>query len=179
MSQGDQLVFQDDSKVDRLVGTLHDQQATVGHVLTVQADQSIAAAAGGGGGSVEGGYSGNPVAVADGTVERLTWDVLANGTDLLDRSTANLPTFIADGTYAVTILVSGDALTVNGYATVVATVTPFFGTGAETQHPGNTWSVAGVLIASAGDTLSVSVTNNDGVSSRNFNIAAAIVVKLA
>lgn len=45
---GDQFEFVDESEIARLVGTLHDPGATVGDVLTVQADKSIKAAAGGG-----------------------------------------------------------------------------------------------------------------------------------
>jgi len=49
----DELTFEDQSGAGRLTGTLHDPAATVGHVLTVQADHSIAAQAGGVGGGVQ------------------------------------------------------------------------------------------------------------------------------
>lgn len=49
---GDQLRFVDDSGDTRLAGQLVDDGATVGDVLTVQSDGSLAAAAGGGSSSV-------------------------------------------------------------------------------------------------------------------------------
>lgn len=50
---GDKFEFVDESEVTRLTGTLHDPAATVGQVLTVQADKSIKAAAGGASGGVQ------------------------------------------------------------------------------------------------------------------------------
>lgn len=52
---GDTFEFDDHSGAGRLSGTLHDPHATVGQVLTVQADKSIAAAPGGG--SMPGGLA--------------------------------------------------------------------------------------------------------------------------
>jgi hypothetical protein len=132
---------------------------------------------GGGGSAVEGDYSGNTVTVTNGAFTRLTWDALSGGTELLDRSTADSPTFLADGTYAVTVELGGDALTVAGYAVAQ------MGAGAcvasaYTQDPTQGWSVSGVFIAQQGDGLYVAVMNNDGASSRDFSIGFGVVVKL-
>jgi len=104
---GDQIIFEDDAGIERLVGTLHMQPtANPGDVLTVQQDRSIAAAAGGGGG---------------GGVQVVT--VPLDSADILDIF--NTPVILVAGTPGTMTVVVGVSLV------YLAGVTPY------TDHGGS------------------------------------------
>ena len=126
-------------------------------------------------------YTGSNVSIADAAAAPLTWDVISSGADLLDRSAPAAPTFRVGGIYSVAVVVTGDALTAAGYAVcaVASGATGGFSFGAGyTEAPADTWGASGVIIAAAGDTLAVNVTNHDGAAPRNFSIGSAVLVKL-
>jgi hypothetical protein len=122
-------------------------------------------------------YTGDPLSIANNTQANLPWTDLAGGTELLDRTDPANPTFLEDGTYAVTLNVVGDALTANGYATAILyddTLTIVN----ESLHPNRQFGVTAVVVAAAGDGLVAAVHNFDGASARSFSIDTAVVVKL-
>lgn len=159
-----------------IVGTLHDPGATVGDVLTVNADKSISAKPGSAP-PAQAVYTGASVLIGDGGADSLTWDTLASGTELLDRSAPGNPVFLAAGVYGVTVNVTGDALTAAGFA--VARITAPQSSHAYTQSPVQGWSVSLVVSVAAGASLIAQVLNHDGAAARNFHIDSAVVVKLA
>ncbi len=166
--------------IARLTGELEfDVPATPGEVLTADNPASTASFAAGAVATVQAVYQGNAVNIGNGASANLTWDTLSTGTALLDLTDPANPTFLTDGTYAVTALFVGDALTAAGYAAGQLTVAGAALALNETQNPADTWSTSGTVVASAGDILDAPVVNEDGVSARNFNIRSAVVVKLA
>lgn len=169
--------------IARLTGELEfDVPATPGEVLTANNPALTAGfAALPIGAGVQAVYTGNNVSVADAATDPLTFDTLASGTALLNITAPAAPTFLTAGTYAVSVVFTGDALTAAGYAVgaVTSGATGGFSFGAGyTQSPPDTFGASGVCVAAAGDTLAAELTSHDGASARNFSIAAAVVVKL-
>lgn len=167
----------DTGGVERLVGQLKAVGGATNDVPTQQASGLLLQAPGGGGGSaVQAVYSGTSVSVLNGAADNLTWDTLASGTELLDRTDPANPTFLAAGTYAISVVFTGDALTAAGYAIGQVSAPVTFGAG-YTPVPAATWGASGTVIVAEGDTLNASLVNQDGASARNFNIDVAVVVK--
>lgn len=124
-------------------------------------------------------YGGDVVSVPDGATFAMPFTTLISGTELLDRSTPDAVTVLAAGTYALTVSIYGDALTAAGYAVVeidAIGVNPMVS--GHTQSPAKQWGVTAVFVAAASDPVAVLVSNFDGVSARDFNLASAVLVKL-
>jgi len=176
------------SGTETLSGTLKAVGGALGDVPTQQADGFLAQAAGGGSGPVGAIYSGNAVTIANTASGNLTWDTLAAGTDLLDRSTPGSPKFLAAGTYAVTASVRASALTAAGWATVSLSVvslsSSFTAETAIGPSPATLVVVTAVIVVTDADIgfssgPVIQVTNLDGAASRDFTLNAAEIVKLA
>ncbi len=130
------------------------------------------------------GTNGNVVSIADGANGDLTFDVLDGGDTLLDLTAPAAPTFIAAGVYALIVGIVPAALTVGGYYTAFVR-----GLGIESPNVDSPPSSAGnptpkvVLVAvgkvGAGDPLTVTVVNHDGVASVDFAAAEANIVRLS
>lgn len=126
-------------------------------------------------------YAGNIVNVADNATGILTWDTLASGTELFDRSNLVAPAFLTAGAYAITVVAEcQQALTAAGNASFFLSNSAAAGQAIFTR---STLPFGGVILSqvqifAAGDTLQLSVTNNDGAVARDFDISGAIVVKL-
>lgn len=185
---GDTFNIEDESGIERLIGTIHDPAATVGDVLTVQADKSIAAQVEGGGSMpVMGQYAGSGVTVADGADEQLTWDTLGFGTELLDRTDPANPLFLSNGTYAVTVCVITSApLTIGGFVNTALVLADAGAIGATTsEHPEGGGSPGGLILTVVGVVadntvpLALFCHNADGAASRQFRLQGGQIVKLA
>lgn len=157
--------------------------ATPGEVLTANNPASTAGfAAGGGSVPVSASYSGNAVTAPNGMATGLTFDSLDVGTDLLDRTDPANPTFLAAGTYAVTVEIASTApLTAAGYALLQFEILGTDGVSIRSYSaaPDLGFGASITGIAATGTLLTVFVRNFDGASSRDFLLEQCLVVKLA
>lgn len=158
---------------------LVDAAATVGDVLTVQSDKSVAAEPGGGSQPVQAIYDGNVVTIANNAQGSLTFDSLNSGTPLLDISTPDAPTFLEAGTYAITGGYSASvALTAGGFC--VASINSNAAANMTAVHPDLAGEVLPLtLVAEAGAPCGLTIINKDGVEARDFALSGFVIVKLA
>jgi hypothetical protein len=124
-------------------------------------------------------YDGDSVLIANGANAYLPFTNLDTGVDLLDRSDPLACTVLADGTYAISVDVGGDALTAGGHSQFDI-VLPSIGAGATVTSlfPDEQFSASIVAVLAAGDAVRVLARNDDGVAARNLGIFGAVVVKL-
>ncbi len=128
----------------------------------------------------QGLYDGDGVTIANGASELLTFDRV-DGDALLDISDVENPTFVAAGTYAITVqATAGAPLTSGGFCGVFVSVGGHSVAVAEGAHP-ETVPAAAVCVTQAdqGDTLNVTVFNFDGASTRTFVLGLGLIVKIA
>lgn len=133
-------------------------------------------------------YSGNPLTIANGAQAYLTWDTLASGTELLDRSTPQFPVVLADGVYQLVVQIAASGMTAGGFAFIQAQLTgsPMGGSESDAYFPAQLVPVgispgsATILVPMlAGDSVGVSVSNLDGAVSRDFYIFDADLIKVS
>jgi hypothetical protein len=148
----------------------------------VEFDGEASPAPGGGSMPEQAIYSNSTgVDIPNGGSVNLGWATLNDGADLLDRTDPTLPTFLEDGTYALTVAIIGDApntpggyslatLFASGFQTLVAIPTP---------DPSQTWGASAVFKAAAGDNVGIEVENFDGAATHNYALNSAYLVKLA
>lgn len=130
--------------------------------------------------------TGGATTIADNDSAALAW-AKDLGDDLLDLTDPTLPTAVADGVYAVTVLVIPQPLTVAGFYVLTVELDPG-GDGAFTQQTsvpstaGNTRPVAScglTYFVPAGGQIVAQVLNHDGSASRDFDISLAVVQRIA
>jgi hypothetical protein len=150
-------------------------------------DGEASPAPGGGSMPVQGTYSGNAVTIANGASENLTWDTLAAGTELLNRSVPDSPLFLAAGTYAVSCSIQVSDLTANGKAALNLEFNSLVSAAyfpAYLVAPGVLMTITAVVVITDADlgfgpNPVLSVHNQDGAASRDFSIQNATIVKLS
>lgn len=143
-----------------------------------------------GGGSVpaQETLSGDPVTIVASGNANLTWDTKGSGNDLLDLSTPDAPTVIADGVYAVTIQVNPHftspltvgatfqaILSLNSELDVAFTTADSSPASVANAQPCVSLTVVSQM--TAGDAINAQVTNWDGAASVDYVLSNAIVQK--
>lgn len=124
-------------------------------------------------------YFGSLVSVAAGASAPLPWTTLASGVDLLDRSTPDSPTFLADGLYALMLsVVAGDHFPSPLAAQVTCDVyrTPMLGSALAQSIV--TLPIVG-LFGAGGSAQVLLARASDGGGAIHFGLTLTAIVKLA
>lgn len=143
----------------------------------------------GNGGSqpVFGIYSGNPTTAPASPPDRLTWDSLDQGTELLDRTDPANPVFLEAGLYSVIVNWYADSppdgsgvLNVGLYMDNPDTTTICIAEGAQTIAPQSQGTLAIVGYAANPGALLFVALNPFGITgTRDFTLSQAIITKLS
>lgn len=129
---------------------------------------------------------GGAVSIGNGAQGAPTWNTVDSGPALLDLTVPDTPTIITAGVYSVAVTVAGNTLTLGGKFNASL----FLGLAYEhemrtsstpSNAADNTMDVTLLLVAylAAGAVVNINVTNQDGVSARNFNLYSAVVQRLS
>lgn len=166
------------SKTDEVTLWAHDDGSM--HVTDEDGSDTEIGAGGGGSQPVQATYFGGVVVINDGESASLPFGTLSEGTELLDRTTPDEPTFLDAGTYALTAQVAtADPLTSGGFITAwvsFGATTPAFDT---SEHPAAGMTLTAIQTVAANDACGVHVTNHDGAASCSAGLGSATLVKLA
>lgn len=129
---------------------------------------------------------GDNVSVANGDAGSLTWDTVAAGDEILDLTDPSLPVIATAGTYMFVAAINSETITAGGsYQAVLEDNTGAINSTQDSASSdvGNggvpTVTLTGIGLLEIGGSLSLNVTNHDGVAAVNFKILQATILKLS
>jgi hypothetical protein len=129
----------------------------------------------------QGRYDGLTASIADGASGSISW-AFGAGTELLDLTDPLSPAFVADGTYAISFAVVTGALSAAGFYNVNVDIdhggSGLFHGLVVPIDPATEACFSATINLSAGDTITITIDNNDGSAARVITMTQAILVKL-